>query len=243
MRSCAVAMLMFCAACGGGETAEETVETGVTADTAANVPAPDPNGVDTAFEGYDSSWYISYGWPGEYPPGFSITADNVTIMGRDAMALDAPVDQACPLDRNAVYQQWNQARVDSDELEFRTASKISEITFPTGGSISAIPEADESFVPQEVTLDIPENGSIGYLRYVAEGYFLMDYNGEEYQALEEAMPEDAVFEQTGVEDDLWVRTNCTNGSRVWLTLSDALQTDGTSEWEIQGYGEASDLAP
>lgn len=250
------AAVLLCAACGQGEPPTETSpsETSETAasdgiiditDTGGTIdrPSDDPNSALNPFEGYDDNWYISFGWPGEYPPGFAIVADGVTALGREAMALDAPLDQSCPLEKNAVYQQWNQRRAEADDLDFRTASKITEVIFPSGGTIAVIPEADESFVPQQITLNVPVNGSIGYLRYVAEGFFLMEFDGEEYQTLENELPEDALFNNESTEDDLWLQTNCTDGSRVWLTLSDALKTDGINEWEIQGYGEASDLRP
>ncbi|MEO1406810.1 MAG: hypothetical protein AAFV54_10015 [Pseudomonadota bacterium] len=250
------ASVLLCGACGPCQAPAETSssETNETAasdgiiditDTGDRIdrPAHDPARALNPFEGYDDNWYISFGWPGEYPPGFAIVADGVTVMGRKAMALDAPVDQSCPLGKNAVYQQWNQQRAEADDLDFRTASQITEVIFPSGGTIAAVPEADESLVPQQVTLNVPANGSIGYLRYVAEGFFLMEFDGEEYQTLENELPEDVVFNNESTEDDLWLQTNCTNGSRVWLTLSDALKTDGINEWDIQGYGEASDLTP
>ncbi|MEL7129529.1 MAG: hypothetical protein AAGK23_08265 [Pseudomonadota bacterium] len=246
------AATLFCCACGTDTTPQDTeisepaqlpAEIEVATVNPIDRPADSASQILDPFMGYDDTWYISYGWPGEYPPGFAVLADGVVVMGREAMAMDAPLDQDCPLARNAVYQQWNQARAEADALEFYTASKITKVTFPSGGNIMAIPEADQRLVPQPVSLEITPGGSIGYLRYVAEGFFLMEHNGEEYQTLENELPRDTVFEQSNAEDDLWLRTNCTNGNQVWLTLKDALETEGIEEAEIQGYGVSSDLTP
>ena len=233
-------------ACGPKtETATEpdnsTAEASITDSASVSEPTSD-HPVD-AVMGYNDGWYLSDGWPGEYPPGFAVLEAGVSVLGRKAMAIDAPLEEVCPLEQNAVYQEWNHERSEADQLEFRTASAITQITLPTGGMVLAIPERDESTIPRGLSLEIAAGEKFDYLRYIAEGFILIGYGGDKYQTLQEDLPEDTVFEQNGPPDDLWVHVTCSNGERVWLTYADAIETDGIDDAPILSYGQTEDLKP
>ena len=82
---------------------------------------------DVAKAAYDDSWFLSPGWPGEYPNGFTILVDDVVLAGRAEMNKSVPKSLQCPVPRLANYNQWNRERVEADELEFVAVAKTFEL--------------------------------------------------------------------------------------------------------------------
>ena len=80
---------------------------------------------------YDGTWYRADFWSGEYPAGFTLTAD-VSIQIRLEPVPDAPPTVRCDLSRNATYHPWNGARIADRKLKFVSrrsfATKSSAIT-------------------------------------------------------------------------------------------------------------------
>jgi hypothetical protein len=71
---------------------------------------------------YDASWYKAKSWSGEYPNGFTMTAD-VTISIRGSLDLDAPKSISCALKKGSTYHVWNKKRVVSDRVNISRQSR------------------------------------------------------------------------------------------------------------------------
>jgi hypothetical protein len=76
------------------------------------------------FAGYDDTWFQSNFWPGEYPPGFSVTKKRTTLMARSGMDKDLPRDVACEMPYLALIHPWNKERIRKSNLQFFSATKI-----------------------------------------------------------------------------------------------------------------------
>ncbi len=72
---------------------------------------------------YDASWYKANGWSGEYPYGFTMAKD-VTVTIRESLDPNAPKTISCQLKKGANYHQWNRKRIQSDQLDFISFTKI-----------------------------------------------------------------------------------------------------------------------
>lgn len=190
---------------------------------------------------YDESvWYLSPGWPGEYPPGFSVLHNGVSLIGRTHMN-EVSATHVCPLPQNASYQLWNSERVEIDKLEFVTASQRINITITDEVTVDAPTDDDWNN-----SLELKSGDTVTYLRYVAEGWAVMEHNSVEYQIEENALNGvsdiDTAF--ANAEDDrLWVRVTCAdeNQTRAWLNFDEVIQTEGIVVTPITGYGESRDL--
>ena len=231
-------------ACGGNEPAgpnagqsPETVESELGAPSQApatvevSIPVPTYN---------EEIWYASPGWPGEYPPGFSILDENVVVLGRVAMHDSLPRLIECPLPQNATYQLWNNTRVEADELEFVTVSERIEITINDTAEIDT-PRGE--FDGPNNTTALSPGDTLVYLRYLGEGWAIMEYQGEELQVMENDLLEISDLREAAEvseKDMLWVNVPCSD-KRGWLLLDDLLAEPGIVLTPITGYGEARDL--
>lgn len=200
--------------------AEQPIET-------AAEPAPE-------IPGYDRSWYVSDFWPGEYPDGFVIGGDDTVLPGRTEMKRAAPQDVDCAVEKGANYSPWNHERVDSDALIFRSAVKIMPV------EIMGDVEIESGFSQDIETLSLKNGDVILYKSYLAEGYFLGEFEGETYELNEEDLIDVAVF-QRGPEDDLWVNVVCADDQRAWLLLREVQREPFIFPTEYTSFGEASDL--
>ncbi|MEZ5538030.1 MAG: hypothetical protein R3F02_20685 [Thiolinea sp.] len=186
---------------------------------------------------YDDSWYISSGWPGEYPNGFSILKDGVVLEGRAEMNKAAAKTLNCPVPRLANFNPWNHQRVDADQLEFISASK--KFTIPVVEDVD-VPVFDDAHGD---TLALKKGAELTYLTYIAEGFALMAYQGKEYQVDMAGLEEKVSFAgQPDIADDLWVNIPCQSGQRGWVLHSEVVGVDGVRETEHTVYGESPDLA-
>ena len=81
-----------------------------------------------------------------------------------------------------------------------------------------------------------------YKSYLAEGFFIAEKDGVQYEMNEGDLPQSTVFEQ-GPEDQEWVRVTCTDAdqTRAWVLYEDAIGTPGVERYEYTGFGEAADL--
>ena len=194
------------------------------------------------FAGYDEAvWFLSDGWPGEYPDSFTVEAAGVTVMARAEMKPDAPRNVSCPLPQYATYSPWNGARVQADNLAFVTASPRVTVSFPSGARLLGV--TGDAFESKETDLSIPAAGQLTYLAYIAEGWAIMEYQGTQYEVNEGAFPQDAILRPENVQDDQWTRVTCTDGTRAWLLYSEVKDTAGIGQYNYTEYGSASDLEP
>ena len=90
MRLCGILVAAGLLAACGQERADEPVEAPAPLEeeavsglgsTLEEEPVPLPaDDVDyQVLSGYDDSWYVSAGWPGEYPAGFAVLDAGVTV--------------------------------------------------------------------------------------------------------------------------------------------------------------------
>ena len=185
---------------------------------------------------YDESWYISPGWPGEYPNGFTVLKEGVVLAGRMAMNKQLAKSLQCPVPHKANYNQWNHERVKADKLEFVAAAKTFPVTIKQGINVPAV--AGE----KDVTLSFKAGETLTYLTYIAEGFALMQYQDVEYQINEGDLGDQASFgEGRKIIDDLWVNIPCADGQRGWILYAELQGRDGIGETEHMEYGVSGDL--
>jgi hypothetical protein len=188
---------------------------------------------------YDDTWYRSNGWGGEYPNGFTMTADTAIEIRADAdPASTAGI--ACLLNRDATYHQWNQPRVEKDKLEFVTFSKIEAYRLKKNFTADAQPN-DGS---KDVKLRFRKGDQWEFLTYIGEGFFLMRYRGAVYQAGQELVE---ASNPLGASDahqvDEWLNLTCANGATGWLLFADTEDKPGFGPPNITDYGNATDGQP
>ena len=188
---------------------------------------------------YDKSWYEADYWPGEYPQGFSVKADNVVLKGRKTPNPATKATLDCAVPKGAVYHPWNESR----EATYRTYSKIVPLTIAQD-FVYEFTNAEGQTSARTLT---PAE-KLEYLVYQGEGYFTVRYQGREFTAGQDLFEHVAPVSQDQFIDDEWVRIPCTNKVEAWILLSDL--RGEKDEWvtgldgpNITEYGKATDLAP
>ena len=199
---------------------------------AADIPAPTYN---------EEVWYISGGWPSEYPPGFSVLDEDVVLMGRKHMHQDAARSVSCPVPQNASYQQWNTSRVEADDLEFVTVSEKVIVQITEDAFVDA--PTDENW---ENELALNAGDTLTFLRYLAEGWSIWELGSDEYEIEEGALRDISDIETAFAnisEDRLWVEITCADDarSRAWLLYDEVLDNEGIVMTPIIGFGESRDM--
>ena len=190
-----------------------------------------------ALAAYPDSWYVSYGWPGEYPAGFVVLEQGVTVSGRARPNPDEPANVACTLPQYANYQIWNRERVERDHLEFIVATRIEPVTMLVDASIE-IPGDDGMQV-----LGLKAGEVLSYQRYLGEGFAIFGFGGEEYTINEAELRDISSMSNITPDEDQWVEVACIGGTRTWLLYDDAIANDDIVPSPIVGFGEASDIYP
>ncbi|MEL7109728.1 MAG: hypothetical protein AAGL99_10710 [Pseudomonadota bacterium] len=237
---------LFLAACGpaqdtptatnpGSETPETT--DAPVADTNAP-PAPtvpvDSNGIDTV--GYPDGWELQPFWSGEYPNAFSVTQEGVTVMGHEAITFEEYPPIYCGLPNKATYSPWNVARRESDDLDFVA------MVYPTTFTIKEDTRIEVFVGDGAEMLDLRTGDQLIYKSYLAEGFFIAEKDGIQYELNEAELPQSTEFEQ-GPEDQEWVLVTCDDAekTRAWILFEDALSAPGVERYEHTAFGEATDL--
>lgn len=213
------------------ETRVEAVE------TPAEIAKSDMDLDYRALSGYGEEWYLSPGWPGEYPAGFVVLDADVTVQGRARPNPSSPANIPCALPQYANYQLWNRERVARDKLEFFVATRTFPVTLSEDASIEYVSEDGIS------TLDLKAGDQLTYLRYLGEGFAIVSWQGEEYDINEAELRDISdIGTLTSLEAE-WVRVTCGSGAQAWLLYREAIRHEGIAPSPITGYGEAADIAP
>ncbi|HPF21923.1 MAG TPA: hypothetical protein PK417_00500 [Hyphomonas sp.] len=224
------------------EVADDVLPADVPADEPLASPyevaesAPDDRDF-AALAAYPDTWYVSYGWPGEYPAGFVVLDQGVTVNGRARPNPDAPANVACTLPQYANYQIWNRARVDRDHLEFIVATRIEPVTMAVDATIETPGDLGMQ------TLELKAGDTLSYLRYLGEGFAIFGFNGQEYTINEAELRDISDIPAGLLDEDLWVEAACIGGTRAWILYDDAIAMDSIVPSPIVGFGEASDIYP
>lgn len=183
---------------------------------------------------YDDTWHTANFWGGEYPNGFGVVSDTVVTL-RAVPDPDAPEVGDCTLPANAVYHPWNHARVEADDLAFRSFTLKQPYTVNDAADVTVYTEPDWGEVP----LSFTGGETWSFLAYFGEGAFLMEYEGKQYigdQSLFEISTSDAP--QAYHE---WMRLTCPDGVTGWLLLDEVTTLPTIREPNITGYPEAEDF--
>lgn len=235
---------LFVAACGQSDVAPDGAAEGPVGDEAAIVAsdtgeaAAAPVETDyAALSGYDDSWFLSPGWPGEYPPGFAVLDAEVKVPARARPNPTDPQDITCHLPQYANYQLWNNLRNDSDDLDYFVATKKLPVTVLEDTEVEFVGDAGIE------KLALKAGDQLTYLRYIGEGFTVMSFNGREFDINEGELREITDIGAIENEEDLWVRVTCLGGKQAWLLFDEVVQEKGVYPSPITGYGEAHDILP
>jgi len=202
-------------------------------DPAAFVPDLDYR----ALSGYDEGWYVSPGWPGEYPAGFAILEADVTAPAWSVPNASLAPDLSCTLPQYANYQLWNRERTAKDDLAFFVATKTFPVTLSQAASIEYVSDNGMK------RLDLAAGDQLTYLRYLGEGFTVVSFEGEEYDINEAELREISDIGTIPTKEDQWVRVACEDGSQAWLLYTAAIEHPGIVPSPIVGFGEAFDILP
>ncbi len=226
--------------------AGETDSDAVKSDEAIASEAPstiglEENHLEAVQAGYDENWVIGYGWPGEYPNGFTVTGRQMILEGRAKPHPDAPRTVSCPMSHGATIHPWNHDRVAIDDLIFVSATRKIALSVHTEGILLAESETSTG-APLEISL---EPGDKVYVeRYFGEGFGQIAYNGDTYTAdLQQLNELTNASDTEPLEIDEWVMLTCADkgAHRAWFLLADLKRLQGISEVAITDFGQASDL--
>lgn len=218
--------------------AETKADPGLDSALEAEPAAPPADDLDyKALSGYDDSWYVSPGWPGEYPAGFAVL-DAGTIVPAWTVPNGAnEADTSCALPQYANYQLWNYERADADNLRFFVATKTFPVTLNQDASIEYISEGGIH------TLDLKAGEQLTYLRYLGEGFTVVSHEGAEYDINEAELRDISDIGSMPTVEDQWVRVTCEDGTQPWLLYASVIEHPGVVPSPMLAYGEASDIAP
>ncbi len=238
-----LAAAMLVTACGQNETGtapapDNGLETPETVAMEAVSETPVRPAIDyAALSGYGSDWFLSAGWPGEYPPGFAVLDAEVRVPGRARPNPTDPQDVTCLLPQYANYQLWNNARTRSDNLEYFVATK----KFP----VTVLEDTEVEFVSDRgiETLALKAGDQLTYLRYLGEGFTVMRFNDREFDINESELREISDIGAIENEEHLWVRVTCLGGRQAWLMFDEVVAEPGVYPSPITGYGDAHDIEP
>lgn len=236
---------LFVAACGQGDV---STKAGPEAAPGAEAPAAGADGESAtppaapttdyaALSGYDSNWFLSPGWPGEYPPGFAVLDADVRVPARARPNPTDPQDVTCLLPQYANYQLWNNARNKADDLDYFVATKKLPVTVLEDAEVEFVGDAGIEKLP------LKAGDQLTYLRYVGEGFTVMSFNGREFDINEGELREITDIGAIENEEDLWVRVTCLGGKQAWLLFDEVVLEKGVYPSPITGYGEAQDILP
>ena len=231
---------LLLAACGQKDgTSPDTAAVGAGPDAAAAAAelAARPQLDYAAISGYDDTWFLSAGWPGEYPPGFAVLDADVKVPARARPNPTDPQDISCLLPQYANYQIWNNARTDEDQIEYFVATKKVPVTVLEDTEVEFVGEAGIQ------TLSLKKGEQMTYLRYIGEGVTVLSFKGQEYEINEGELSNVTDIADTALEENLWVRVTCLGGKQAWLMFDEVIEEAGIYPSPITGYGDAADIAP
>jgi hypothetical protein len=159
------------------------------------------------FAGYDDTWFKSGWWSGDYPPGFSVTKNGITLMARSGMDKDLPREVACEMPYLAVIHPGNEDRIRKSNMQFFSATKIIQMV------------AKEEFDFGD-DVEVKKGEVIEYIGNGSEGDFAVRIGGKPYTADQSLWDfVDVPNKDQFIEDD-WVQLTCQAGNRAYIFLDD-----------------------
>ena len=103
-------------------------------------------------------------------------------------------------------------------------------------------EVETGFSQDVQMLSLKRGDTLLYKTYLAEGFFLAEFEGETYELSEDDLMDFAVFTR-GPQDDLWVNVACAGEEeqRAWLLLREFQREPFIFPTEYTSFGETSDV--
>lgn len=190
-----------------------------------------------ALSGYGDTWSLKAGWQGEYPPGFAVLDANVRVPARARPNPGDPQDITCLLPQYANYHLWNEGRIESDNLEFFTATKKFPVTILEDAAVDFVGTRDIE------TLSLRAGDRLTYTGYFGEGFMLLAFNDREYQINESELREISDIGAIQNEDHLWVRVACLAGREAWLMYDEVITEAGIYPSPFSSQRFAEDIYP
>jgi len=191
---------------------------------------------------YDTTWYKTDFWAGEYPAGFTLTSDVSAMIRREPLP-DAPRDIECAMKKDETYHPWNGDRVKASKLEFLTYVKKITYVLSADSEILLVDEKTES----DIEVPFRAGDEWTYLTYYGEGMFRLEFRGKEYGADQSLFEVSREKGKTGSDTDHdhheWLRLTCANGATGWLLLDDVLDLPEYEKPDFPEYGRAEDRKP
>lgn len=244
MRACWIgAAMLLLAACGQdapvSQSGGQASLPGAPGSASSESVAPQAEVMDfAAISTYDANWYLSPGWPGEYPAGFAVVDSDVKVPARMRPVPSDPQDVTCQLPEFANYQIWNRERTLSDKLVFFVASLKAPVTLIQDAQVEHVAETG---VLQ--TLELVSGDVLTFLRYEGEGFMVVSFNGQNYNINESELRDISDIASVVPRADEWVRVTCVGGKQAWLLYSEVLFEPGVGPSPLSGFGESFDLSP
>ena len=186
-----------------------------------------------SYAAYDSSWYKTDFWSGEYPAGVAVVRHHVQVMGRTAMDRNLKRTVKCALPYKAVFHPWNDKRNRLNQVRYFSATKIIPMTA----------KEDFSYVSDTKAIDIKKGDTVEYLNNFSEGSFAARYKGVEFGASQDLFDHLENVDFASFQEEDWLRLRCENGVRAWLAADEIRDAPGFGDWGpgLDGYGKAHDL--
>ena len=193
-----------------------------------------------ASEAYDSTWYVTPSWAGEYPNGFSVIKKEVSVPARAGMDPKLPVSIQCRLPFKANYTPWNLKR----SAKYFTATKIALLTAKE--DLGLLTDEGESAL-------VRKGEVIEYIGATSEGMFEVRFKGKIYSDDDTLLSKVSGVEAITTEADEWLNLTCESGENAWVLTRDVMFINeeqgleflpGLDTWErgSKEYGEAHDLS-
>lgn len=234
---------LLIAACN--PTSQDAADPAPAPDTTAPVETPtEPAPADTEADesigieaiGYPEGWELQPFWSGEYPNAFSVTQEGVTVMGHETITYEVYPPIYCGLPNKATYSPWNGTRREADDLDFVA------MVYPTTFTIMEDTSVEVFVGDGAEQLALKAGDQMVYKSYLAEGFFIAEKDGVQYELNEADLPASTEFQQ-GPDDQEWVLVTCDDAdkTRAWILYEEALKAPGVEAYEYTGFGEAADL--
>lgn len=245
--------LMLVAACDTGAMPPEDDRSGTPTPVPTETPVSETTGtpslkddpaekldrrLEAVKQNYAGNWTIGEGWPGEYPNGFSVSAEKVVLMGRSVPDPNIAPDKPCLLETGATYHEWNKVRVKTDNLTFISATEQIPLTVTKDATVKV--EQGLDMVPVEVKA----GDTILLERYFSEGFGQIGIAGKSYTTdLQQLIDYTDGNQNDPLKVDEWVEITCADkgAHRAWFLYRDVIEAPGIIPTPIEGFGEASDL--
>ena len=143
-------------------------------------------------KGYEKNWYFADTWIGGYPVAFSVAEGGVELLGRAEMSLSLPKNVTCSVPQYATFSPSNTDRNEADQVLYRSATEVINVTISRDVQVIAKREIDDS----TVTLDLKKHDTLYLIHYVgdATGLALYHHNGENYVINENDFQKRALYD-------------------------------------------------